>query len=126
MSAVRASWGDESQRIQSVADLDGIIRGIQDGRVPTLVILENDAGGSLSFGVGRDESVLGWHEPDGTSFHSLGSDRYRKGRIEFMFRGEINECSLECAIPASTAIEAAREFVRTGQRPGGVTWEGDW
>ena len=46
--------------------------------------------------------------------------------VVFLCRDQIDEFMAEAAIPESTALEAAEEFVATQKRPSSVKWEADW
>ena len=90
-----------------------------------MVFLEAKNGKILVFGVGLDESVLTFMEPDGTSFHSLG-DRERKGYLHFLCRDQIDEFMTEMAVSERDALVAAEQFLATSERPSVVVWEPDW
>jgi hypothetical protein len=77
---MKATWGEEEATIGSREELDAVVLAIRRSGQPTMVFLEAESGKVLVFGVGHDESVLTFAEPDGTSFHSLGCDRPRPAR----------------------------------------------
>jgi hypothetical protein len=122
---MKATWGPNERLVRSQPEIDGVIDDIRRSGQPTMVFLEANDGRVLVFGVGQDESVLTFAEPDGTSFHSLG-DRSRTGYLHFLCRDQVDEFMTEMAIPEHDALMAAAEFLATGDRPSAVQWEPDW
>jgi hypothetical protein len=122
---VKAYWREHETTIATREDLDQIIRAIMQSGEPTMLFMENDTGEMLVVGLGRQESVLTFVEPDGTSLHSLG-DATRSGTIQFWCRSQLDDFLAEMAVPEALAREAASEFLVNGGRPCGVQWEADW
>jgi len=126
---VTATWGLRVRSVGGAADFDALVAEIRASGEPAIVFLQGEDGAILSVAVGRDESVLGWFEPArpnelGEAWHSLG-DVERKGTLTFVCGNQTSELFAECAIPAALALFAAAEFLATGRRPLGVTWERD-
>jgi hypothetical protein len=69
--------------------------------------------------------VLTYVEQDGTSFHSVG-DVNRRGHVQFLCCGQMDDFMLEMAIPEKVALLAAEEFVLTQRMPASVAWEADF
>ncbi len=122
---MKASWGDRTATIASRRDLDVVIDDVRRSGQPTMIFLEAEDGTCLVFGVGREESVLTFATPDGESFHSLGVDRYRKGRLRFSCREELTDFFAEMAVPERDALSAADQFLACSDRPTAVPWESD-
>ncbi|AUX35800.1 MULTISPECIES: Imm1 family immunity protein [Sorangium] len=122
---MKASWGTCETTVESRDDLDAVIEAVRRSGQPTMVFLQAANGNVLVFGVGQDESVLTFTEPDGTSFHSLGN-RERKGYLLSRCRDQVDEFMTEMAVPENDAIVAAGQFLATGECPPGVQWERDW
>jgi hypothetical protein len=122
---MKASWGGTETTVNSAHDLKTVIASVRKSGRPTMVFLEATNGNVLVFGVGQDESVLTFAEPDGTSFHSLG-DRERKGYLHFQCRDQMDEFMTESAVPEGDALIAAEQFLATSERPSAVPWEPDW
>jgi hypothetical protein len=122
---MKANWGDNEAAISSSDELRALINDVRNTGQPTMVFLEADDRTVLVFGIGREESVLSFVAPDGTSFHSLG-DRDRKGYQMFLCRDQIDEFMNEMAVPEPDAISAAEHFLVTREQPPQVTWEPDW
>jgi hypothetical protein len=122
---VKAYWREHETTIATREDLDEVTRAIMQSGEPTMLFMENDVGETLVVGLGRQESVLTFVEPDGTSFHSLG-DPTRSGTIPFWCRSQLDDFLTEMAVPEALAKEAASEFLVNDGRPRGVQWEADW
>jgi hypothetical protein len=122
---MKAQWGDTEAEVTTVEDLDSVVRAVEKTKQPTMVFLGAENGRVLVFGVGHNESVLTFFEPDGTSFHSLG-DINRKGHFIFLCRDRVDEFMQEMAVPTADAITAAKQFLANGEQPAAVRWEGDW
>jgi hypothetical protein len=122
---MKATWGDTRRVVESVEDLAAVVDAIRKSAQPTMVFLEASSGAWLAFGVGHEESVLVFGEADPhETFHSLG-EPYRKGVLEFLSQGQLDEFSKEGAIPGALALRAAEQFLATGVRPDVITWESD-
>jgi hypothetical protein len=123
---MKARWGGENERaVNSRDELNVVIDDVRRSGQPTMIFLMAENGTILVFGVGLDESVLTFMEPDGTSFHSLG-DRERRGYLRFLCRDQIDEFMTEMAVPEREALVAAEQFLATNERPSVVVWEPDW
>ena len=122
---MKASWGANEIVVVSRDDLDVIVGSVRTSGQPTMIFLEAENGRVLVFGVGQEESVLTFAEPDGTSFHSLG-DRDRKGCLHFLCRDQIDEFMTEMAVSERDALVAAEQFLATSERPSQLLWEADW
>lgn len=122
---IHATWDSNSLLIGSELDLTNVVNTIKASGEPTMVFLEHANGRTLVVGIGHAESVLSYFEEDGTSFHSIGNID-RAGLIQFKCRDQVDDFLLEMAVPESSAIEAAREFLIKGNRPVSVQWEADW
>ncbi|WP_437998199.1 Imm1 family immunity protein [Sorangium sp. So ce185] len=122
---MKASWGTSETTVESREDLYAMIETVRRSGQPTMVFLQAANGNVLVLGVGQDESVLTFAQPDGTSFHSLGN-RERKGYLLFRCRDQVDEFMTEMAVPEDDAIVAAEQFLATGERPPAVQWEPDW
>lgn len=121
---MKAEWSGGSAQLNSTTELDQVMGAIRELGRPTLLFLSATDGKTLVVGIGWEESVLGYMEKGRVSLHSLG-DPERKGALSFEGLTEPSEYSLEMAIPEPVALEAAKEFLKTGARPAGVTWEAD-
>jgi hypothetical protein len=108
-----------------VSELRAVIDKLRQIGQPIMLFLEATTGVTLVVGLGAPETVLTLAEQDGVTFHSLG-DTSRRGYIQFLTRDLIDDYHAEMAIPEQQAIEAALEFLETGQRPQGIKWEADW
>ena len=122
---MRAQWGDSEMTVDAHEELDTVIESVKGSGQPTMVFLKADNGNILVFGVGYDESVLTFFEPNGRSFHSLGDTR-RKGHLRFLCRDQVDEFMKEMAVSEKQARLAAQQFLTTRERPSAVSWESDW
>ena len=122
---MKANWGASEATVRSREDLIAVIENIRKSGQATMVFLQAQDGRVLVFGVGHEESVLTFSEPDGTSFHSVG-DPDRKGYLLFLCRDQLDEFMKEMAVPERDALVAAEEFLRTQECPGGIRGESDW
>ncbi len=122
---MKASWGERTSVVTSRAELEAVRREIDTSGQPTMLFLQVGDGRCLVLGLGAPESVMTYVEPGGRSFHSLG-DIGRKGHLVFLNRDQLDEFMAEMAIPTTVALDAAVEFVETGERPSSVRWEADW
>jgi hypothetical protein len=74
---------------------------------------DEETGRVLSFGVGRETSFLAWGNQ-----HAAGH-----GEPAYWYYGnQDSETPAGMNIPTAVARDAAREFVRTGERPTNVEW----
>jgi hypothetical protein len=122
---MKACWGSSATEIATRDELRAIAAAIRASGQPTMLFLEADNGKTLVVGLGHEESVLTFVEPDGGSFHSRG-DTEREGFLSFLCRDQVDEFMAEMAVPEGDAVVAAEAFVETAERPPGVTWEADW
>lgn len=122
---MKASWGGNDCAINSRTDLTAVVDAVLTSAQPSMVFLEAPNGNVLVFGVGLDESVLTFVEPDGRSFHSIGKVD-RRDLLVFLCRDQLEDFMGEMAVPTRDALAAAEQFVSNHQRPPAVRWEPDW
>lgn len=123
---IEAYWAEHVEPLRTEDELKRLVERVRALRRPTLVSLEHENGRTLFFGVGHPAriSVLGYVAEDVRSFHSVAVPP-NAGKTEFWDGEELSDFDLADAIPEAKALEAALEFVRTGDRPTGVRWEQD-
>jgi hypothetical protein len=120
-----SNWNDIYERRISSADLVvELIAEIQSSlEVPALVEFFNDQGGALGIGIGRPTSVLTYQASnDPPYFISLGNPA-AEGVEWFCYGNEESEYLARNLIGFDIAMRALREFVDTGEKPSGVSWE---
>lgn len=122
---MKATWGTTTAVIADVQAFDAIVARIQASLEPTIIWLEADDGSVLTVGVGRDESVLAYVDPDGKTFHSVG-DTERRGHTQFLNGTQTDDYMLEMAVPVKLALAAAKQFIANQRRSEIVRWEEDW
>jgi len=92
---------------------------------PMIVSAIHPGGAVLSIGLGRDSSYLNFAaSPDPPYYSSLG-DEAADGVVEFAYGGQPTEYPRNALVPLNVAREAARKFLKTGERPSGLRWQLD-
>ena len=122
---MKARWAENETTIGSLEELRSVIETVRRSGEPTIMFLDADNETILWFGVGRDESVLGFFDADGSSWHSLGTP-YRRGTLTFHNASQVDDFDAELAVPYAHAVEAAERFLATAERPTNIIWEADW
>jgi hypothetical protein len=128
-SARQPDRGNEVQ-VSTVDELDRALYQVAEQaaaeKLPYAVqVYRPDATGSVMIGIGHPErSFIDWLMPKGHREYGYLADIDAWGEpIGFDVYGEWHEHEPEQArITPATAREAAREYVRTGQRPTCVEW----
>lgn len=125
------AWKEDGTRVP-IGSVDALDRELdrvaEESPEPVMVALfdgDDVNSPTLLVGVGAPMAVLSWSDPSGRTPNLLsrGSDSEEEPVTEFVHAGESSEVPAFSLIPHDRAREAARTFIRTKSRPGGVDWE---
>ena len=128
MPTVVASWGryDDDLHVRELsdpeeaADLCTMVAGEVD-QEPVIIGFTSTDGHFLGIGVGGDlAAVAYWESEDPPYFESVGQLRLEP--VAYSFEGHHTELAGDTHVPLEDALEAVRQFVRTGDRPTAVDW----
>lgn len=111
---------------QMARELDRIDRESRAADEPWMVALLDEAGRELALGVGADTSVITWTDEANKEMPYLisrGASQILGGENLEFYYGQWSEFEPSAAVPVAVAREAAREFLRTGERPDTVAWQ---
>ena len=128
------SWGDEDTgqevEVASIEDLDAQLDRIDAAAraagEPIIVNLadgDDDDGPVLGIGLGDERSVVTWTVSDDGDGNLVSHGGGAGERAWFAFADEPSEFTAEELIPTDAAREAARVFLRGGERPSNLEWE---
>lgn len=127
--SMELAWGETDRAsVQSVRELDWYLDRLSRQALkgdPFIVQLRNEAGASLSMGLGRPESVVNHRASADPPYYTSVGDPNADGLSVFYYFGQWTELHRKHAIPVEQAREAMRLFVATGLRPDNITWEMD-
>jgi hypothetical protein len=116
----------EEELVRGVMELDARTRAEHNPRI--VEILATDGGEdppALSIGVGGQEYVLVFNEGNlsGEGGYSKGPHDGDSTEISFAYGDSDSFYERWMLVDRDTAVNAAREFYRTGRRPANVRWE---
>jgi hypothetical protein len=120
-----ATWGEGEVTITNANELRSLVDRVRNLSEPTMLFLKAGTGSTLVLGLGAKDSVLTFIEKDGTSLHSAGTPG-RTGYLKFRCRDTVDDFHAEMAVSEAQAVDAAFEFMKTGELPATLRWERDW
>jgi hypothetical protein len=89
---------------------------------PLTVELRSPGGASLTVGLGRLVSVATFSASAGPPYFVSSGDSGAGELLVFFRDGHWPEFDAASGIPLTAALEAAHEFVATGERPSNIAW----
>jgi hypothetical protein len=117
----------DSISVTTAEELDAILQPLHTdvSRADALVVaITSPAGDDLTLGIGRDTTVVGWTSADGDPPHFVSRGSTEEGDdLVFFYDGHWTDFPASRGIPVEDAFEAARLFVRTGERPTNIRWD---
>lgn len=120
-------WEQNEVVVGSVQELDALLDRItaeaEAADRPMIAVLGREDGSTLSIGLGRPYSVVGFVDGsyDPPYFISRGEEE-RSDPLAFVFSGEMTEFPPWSAIATEQAREAMRHFFGTGELSPEVDW----
>jgi len=114
----------EEELVRALLELDTKARAQGTGRIVKVIANPDDMDSSptLSIALGGDESLLFYDEGGGQGYFSKGSHEGDTTQVDFAFGDSYSYYQRWMLIDRGTAIEAAREFFRTGGLPSSIDW----
>ena len=99
---------------------------LQRDRLPFFAELIGENGFKLLLGLGRNDSCVQFSATDGSSSYLMAiasGTGDRVGEKAFLINGELTAVPMRYCLPFETVVDIADEFVRTGHRKAGLSWE---
>jgi hypothetical protein len=128
--AARLAWSESGDaEVQDLSQLRSLLEDLnrKARHRPFFAVLKLEGVGSLTIGVGREQSVLSYTQASGEPPypHSVGANpKGGSASIVFDYWEEPTEVPLSAAIPADLAMRAVEFFFLRGELPSFVEWEG--
>lgn len=115
----------EQELVDGLMDMDALFRKEGEPRIAVLYgEPEKQDTARLSIGLGADECVLGFDtgDPNDTGALSRGPREGDQEEVGFAYGDGYSDFYAAQLVPKDVAIEAARQYFRTGRRPTNVSW----
>ena len=115
----------ELTTVRDERDLERVLDDIErEAPEPVVAELVAADGARLGIGLGGPSSVLAFNpSPEPPYLISLGDAGSLDGDAGFYLHGHWTEFPRTALVPNAAAREAARRFIRNGNRPDNVEWE---
>lgn len=93
-------------------------------RDPTIVEFDNEHGGAIAIGAGRDVTVItAQGSEDPPYFTTLARRQITPGDVMFMYAGENTPYPAHSIVPKADGVRALERFLRSGELDPDLEWE---
>jgi len=114
MKATRDSYESESAFDEQIERVDTVqacqMVASLDGKVHTMLSLDDDSGWTLTIGGGPNHFVIGKTDGDGVGWMRINPFQDTVEPIELVTGGQLSEFDADCVCTAKMAVDAIEEF----------------